>query len=116
MRGEGRPWAEIFRPKTLKEVADNEKALSQLLDWLRSWDRGTPEKRAALLYGPPGVGKTSAVEAAAGDLGYDLLELNASDIRTGKRIDALVGRVRGQEVTVLGRRRMILFDELEGLS
>jgi replication factor C large subunit len=116
MSGEGRPWAEIFRPKTLKDVADNEKALSQLLSWLRSWDGGVPEKRAAFLYGPPGVGKTSAVKAAASDLGYDLLELNASDFRTAKRIDALIGRARGQERTVLGRRRIILFDELEGIS
>lgn len=116
MRGEDRPWAELFRPKTLKEIADNEKALSQFVNWLKSWDKGLPEKRAAFLYGPPGVGKTSAVEAAARDLGYDLLELNASDFRTAKRIEALIGRSHSYETTVLGRRRMILFDELEGIS
>ncbi|MBS7653135.1 replication factor C large subunit [Candidatus Bathyarchaeota archaeon] len=116
MRGEDRTWAELFRPKTLREIADNEKALSQFLSWLKSWDKGFPEKRAAFLYGPPGVGKTSAVEAAARDLRYDLLELNASDFRTAKRIEALIGRAHGHETTVLGRRRMILFDELEGIS
>lgn len=116
MRGEGRPWAEIFRPKTIKDIVDNESAVSQFLHWLRAWDRGVPEKRAAFLHGPPGVGKTSLVEAAARELGYDLLELNASDFRTAKRIETLVGRAYSHGMTVMGRRRMILFDELEGIS
>jgi len=110
------PWTSRFTPRTLKDLAGNKRAVGRLLSWVRSWERGVPERRAAFLFGPPGVGKTSSVVAVANDLGFDLLEVNASDYRTGKRLDALIGRAAMQSRTVLGRRRMILIDELEGVS
>jgi len=110
------PWTSRFTPRTLKDLAGNKRAVGRLLSWVRSWERGVPERRAAFLFGPPGVGKTSSVVAVANDLGFDLLEVNASDYRTGKRLDALIGRTAMQSRTVLGRRRMILIDELEGVS
>ncbi|MCD6263420.1 AAA family ATPase, partial [Candidatus Bathyarchaeota archaeon] len=116
MRDEERPRSERFRPRTLREVVDNREALRRFLAWLRSWRGGPPRRRSAFLYGPPGVGKTSAVEAVANDLGFDLIEVNASDYRTAKRIETILGRASSQIRTLFGRRRMILFDEVEGLS
>ena len=116
MTDQSQPWTRRFRPRTLKDLADNEKAVSQFLSWVRSWERGVPERRASFLFGPPGVGKTSSVVAIANDLGFDLLEVNASDYRTRRRLDSLIGRAAMQSRTVLGRRRMILIDELEGIS
>jgi len=113
---ESQPWSSRFRPCTLKEIAGNERALRQLQIWLKSWDKGIPKQRAAFLHGPPGVGKTCSVVALANDLGYDLLEVNASDYRTKKNLDALIGRSIRQRVTITGKRRMILVDELEGIS
>ncbi len=116
MTGESQPWASRFRPCTLNEVAGNERAVRQLKNWVLSWRNKTPEYRAAFLYGPPGVGKTASVVALAKDMDYDLLEVNASDYRTRKRLEELVGRAAQQTVTITGKRRMILFDELEGTS
>lgn len=110
------PWSNLFRPCTLKEIAGNEKAIRQLQIWLKSWEGGAPKQRAAFLYGPPGVGKTCTVTALAADQGYELMEVNASDRRTKKRLNALIGRSIHQRVTITGKRRMILFDELEGVS
>lgn len=110
------PWTERFRPKTLEGVVGNEEAKRRLLEWLRSWEEGIPKRRAVLLYGPPGVGKTSLAAAIARDLGFDLLEVNASDYRTGRRLKEVLGKASTQQVTVTGRKRLILIDELEGLS
>jgi replication factor C large subunit len=116
MSGSGQPWAAKFRPRTVKELPDNEVAIGEFIRWIKSWEQGTPEKRAAFLYGPPGVGKTATVVAVANDFEFDLLEINASDTRTGRRLNEVVGRAAAQSLTVFGRRRMILLDELEGVS
>ena len=116
MTVDSRPWTDRFRPRTLREVTGNVRANGQLRMWMRSWEKGIPKQRAAFLYGPPGVGKTCSVVALAKDLGFDLLEVNASDYRTKSRLDELIGRAALQTMTITGRRRMILFDELEGVS
>jgi len=116
MTAENQPWTHRFRPSCQAEVVGNERALSQLRTWIRSWEKGIPKERAAFLHGPPGVGKTSCVVAIANDMDIDLLEVNASDFRTKKRLEGLVGRASLQTVTITGKRRMILFDELEGVS
>jgi len=40
-------------------------------------------RQAVVIYGSPGVGKTSAAHALANDMGWETVELNASDQRTG---------------------------------
>jgi len=116
MTDDVQPWTVRFRPRTRQDITDNERAVDQFISWVRSWERGVPKKRAAFLHGPPGVGKTSTVAAVANDLGFDLLEVNASDHRTRNLLEELIGRAALQSLTVLGRRRMILIDELEGVS
>jgi len=116
MKPEGSPWTERFRPRTLSDVAGNKEALRKLLNWVNSWKARPPQNRAVFLYGPPGVGKTSSVEALANDLGFDLVEVNASDYRTAKRLETILGKASAQTQTLFGTKRMILFDELEGIS
>ena len=40
-----------------------------------------PNKRACLISGQPGIGKTTFVRLLAKEYGYELIEYNASDIR-----------------------------------
>ncbi|RLI09520.1 replication factor C large subunit, partial [Candidatus Bathyarchaeota archaeon] len=108
-------WTEKYKPRTLSEVVGNEKAKSKLLEWARAWREGrVPEKKAAFLYGPPGTGKTVAVEALARDLGFELIETNASDFRTEAQIRRVVGSA-SLSSSLTGRPRMLLFDELDGI-
>ncbi len=110
------PWAVRFRPRIVADIADNRDAINELRLWLRTWEKGIPEKRAVFLHGPPGTGKTSSVHVLAEELGFDLLEINASDYRTRTRMEELIGRATTQNVTIFGKRRLILFDEMEGVS
>ncbi|MBC7130439.1 replication factor C large subunit, partial [Candidatus Bathyarchaeota archaeon] len=109
------PWTVKYKPKTLKEVIGNEEAKQKLLSWLRAWDKGIPEKRAAFLYGPPGVGKTVTVEALANDFQMELVEKNASDYRTEDVIKRFAG-LASQYGSLFGRKRLILLDELDGIT
>jgi replication factor C large subunit len=110
------PWAVKFKPKTTEEIADNKDAVFELTKWLKSWEKGIPEKRAVFLQGPPGIGKTMSIQVLADEMGFDMLEVNASDYRTRTRMEELIGRAATQNITIFGRRRLILFDEMEGIS
>lgn len=109
------PWTLKYKPQTLSEVVDNEDAKKAILQWVQSWDRGVPKKRALFLYGPPGTGKTVSVETLASDLDMELVQSNASDYRTAEAVERFAGRA-SQYSTLSGKRRLILFDELDGIT
>jgi len=109
------PWTTKYRPKRLSEIAGNLDAVNALLNWVKSWDKKVPSKKALLLHGPAGTGKTISVEAIANEYGYDLIEINASDSRTGDAIRRIAGMAAGQ-ATLFGKKRMILLDEIDGIN
>jgi replication factor C large subunit len=110
------PWTEKYRPRRVAEVVGNEEAKKQFEEWMRSWEKGNPSTKAALLVGPPGTGKTSLVLAYASEHGYDVVEVNASDERSSEKLKAIVGESARQ--TTLGgtRKRIILLDEVDGIA
>ncbi|MEM3769577.1 MAG: replication factor C large subunit [Candidatus Bathyarchaeia archaeon] len=109
------PWAVKYKPKCLKEVVGNRDAIQKFIEWVKSWDERIPKKRAAFLYGPPGVGKTVTVESLANDFRMELVEKNASDYRTEEAVKRFAG-LASQYGSLFGTRRIILFDELDGLT
>lgn len=79
-------WVEKYRPKRIADVVGNEEAKTAVLDWLKSKKR---KKKTVLLYGPPGVGKTTLINVAAEEFGFRVIEMNASDTRNEKAINAI---------------------------
>jgi len=108
-------WTQKYRPKTLSEVVGNEEAKKKILQWIQSWSRRPPKKRALFLHGPPGTGKTVSVEALANDLDMELVQSNASDYRTAEAVERFAGRA-SKYGTLSGKKRLILFDELDGIT
>lgn len=118
-------WTEKYRPKSLRDVVGNDRAITALRTWAERWNKGShPEKRAAVLSGKPGTGKTSSALALAHDLGWTIIELNASDTRnetTIKRI-ATAGSIN-ETFDSFGRfnqsrhggRKLIVLDEADNL-
>lgn len=107
-------WTEKYRPKSLKDVLGNNKAVSELREWAHSWEHGIPVTRAAILYGPAGTGKTSAAFALASEMDWDEVEMNASDVRTAGMIERIAGPA-SRTSTFSGRRRLVILDEADNL-
>ena len=84
-------WIERYRPSSASELEGNDAARKRISIWLESWKNGIPDKRGLLLCGPPGIGKTSIVKATAQDLGWIVIELNASDARNAAAIRRAAG-------------------------
>ena len=104
-------WTERYRPTTLSEVRGNDKARDALKEWADTWgDHG----EAVVIYGSPGVGKTSAAHALANDMGWPILEMNASDARTSDEIERFAGRA-ASNTTLGGDRQLIILDEADNL-
>ncbi|NPA97273.1 MAG: replication factor C large subunit [Crenarchaeota archaeon] len=109
------PWVIKYRPKRIAEVVDQEEAKAKFVEWLRRWPN--VPKRAALLYGPPGCGKTSLVEAAANEFGYEVIEMNASDFRRKTDIERIAKRA-ATTASLFGtsKKKLILLDEVDGIA
>src|SRR4030067_798007 len=84
-------WTEKYRPQTLSQVIGHNKALEELRQWAQSWEKGVPKDRAVVVYGRAGIGKTSVAHALGHDMGWEVIELNASDQRTADIIEKVVG-------------------------
>ncbi|HMK33350.1 MAG TPA: AAA family ATPase [Nitrosopumilaceae archaeon] len=103
-------WSEKYRPKNLLDMIGNEEAKESMVNWLGKWMKGC---KPVLLVGPPGIGKTTLATICAKQFGYDLIGLNASDIRNKQRIQEILGPVLGN-ASVLGKP-MIFVDEVDGI-
>ena len=103
-------WSEKYRPQNIFDMVGNEDARKQFVEWFGKWKKGT---KPLLLIGPPGIGKTTMCFLAGKQFGYDMISLNASDVRNKKNIQEILEPVLGNQ-TVLGKP-MIFVDEVDGV-
>lgn len=117
--------------------------LSRLIKWLNNWPKNNNGKvkhqkpnpwaknddgaafKAALLSGPPGVGKTTTAQLVAKHLGFDVIEFNASDTRNKKLLQSQVSELLSNKTLhgyfngnneKLTEKQVLLMDEVDGMA
>ena len=140
LNNEDRLWVDKYAPDNLNQVAGNKGQVEKLQRWLRQWHKnakfdfkkagpdGSGIYRAAMLSGPPGIGKTTAAHLVAKLEGFDVVETNASDTRSKKLMEAtlrgvldttsLLGFFAGDGKNVDGDKKklVLIMDEVDGMS
>ncbi|XP_076289848.1 germ line transcription factor 1 isoform X2 [Lasioglossum baleicum] len=137
---------EKYRPKAMKQILGQQGDKSnakKLHTWLKSWHKNRSSQvklvkpspwaknddgaffKAALLSGPPGIGKTTTVQVVCDELGFDLIEFNASDTRSKKLLQESVSELLSN--TTLKdyfidtknkptSKHVLLMDEVDGMA
>jgi len=108
-----KPWTQKYAPKTVKELKGQDRAAAELKRFILNFKN--EKKKAMLLYGPTGCGKTCSVYVMAQELGLEIVELNASDFRTGNSISSIIGSAAKQR-SLFFKGKIILVDEVDGIS
>jgi len=90
--------------------------VEELRQWALSWEKGIPKDRAVVIYGRAGTGKTTVAHALGHDMGWEVMELNASDQRTADIIEKVVGSA--SQMSTLegaGKKRLVIMDEADNI-
>ena len=137
---DSRLWVDKYSPSQIGQVCGNKGLVEKLQRWLRGWHKsaqyqfkkagadGTGIYRAAIIHGPPGIGKTTAAHLVANLEGYDVVETNASDTRSKKLVEtglrgvldttSLLGYFSGdgKKVEASKKKLVLIMDEVDGMS
>jgi replication factor C large subunit len=109
------PWTERHRPKSFEDVKGQEEAIERIKKFLEDFNLGKVQKRALLLHGPPGIGKTSLVYVAGLETKAEIFELNASDLRNKGKLQEILKPAMEQR-SLFKDNKIILVDEVDGIS
>ncbi|XP_007652805.1 replication factor C subunit 1 isoform X3 [Cricetulus griseus] len=137
-------WVDKYKPTSLKNIIGqqgDQSCANKLLRWLRNWHKSSPEEKkharfskhsskddgssfkAALLSGPPGVGKTTTASLVCQELGYSYVELNASDTRSKNSLKTIVAEsLDNTSIKGFYTRRAtpskhaLIMDEVDGMA
>ena len=114
-------WTERHRPTSESHLEGNETQRQKIRKWLDDWKNGVPKNKAILLVGPPGVGKTTVARAIAQDMGWNVIELNASDARNAASIRKAATKGATHRSLFFNpdendKKTLILIDEVDHLS
>jgi replication factor C large subunit len=109
------PLFEKYRPKKISDVKGQELAADKIKAYMGSFNKSTAKKKAVILYGPAGTGKTTLAHATANDMEFELFELNASDLRNRAKLDEVLGPST-QQKSLFAKGKIILVDEVDGVT
>lgn len=106
-------WTDKYKPCSFNEIACQYDAKVKLRQFILEFSKQS--KKAVLVYGPTGSGKTSCIYALAIQHKLEIVELNASDFRNKQQIHEIIGQA-SQQQSLFNKGKIILIDELEGID
>lgn len=101
-----------YYPKGLGDLIGLDEQVKKIATFLKNFKK--QKKKALLLTGPEGTGKTCSVYTMADSLGYEVVEVNASDKRNAENIKSIVGSA-SRQANLFAKPKIILIDEVDGL-
>ena len=108
---DSKSFAEKYRPKTLNEIMGQAEAIVKIKIFVANYPK---KKKAMVLYGGPGTGKTTMAHAIAKAMDAEIFELNASDLRNKNKLqEVLKPAIEQKSLTKLNK--IILVDEVDGI-
>ncbi|KAI3444153.1 hypothetical protein Pfo_000818 [Paulownia fortunei] len=107
----GHPWESVpFKhPSTFDTLAMDPSKKAEIMDDLLDFANGESFyqktgrawKRGYLLYGPPGTGKSSMIAAMANYLGYDIYDLELTEVNTNSELRKLLMKTSSKSIIVI---------------
>ncbi|KAG2692124.1 hypothetical protein I3843_08G036900 [Carya illinoinensis] len=107
----GHPWESVpFKhPSTFETLAMDPVKKQEIMEDLMGFANGQgfyqktgrAWKRGYLLYGPPGTGKSSMIAAMANYLGYDIYDLELTEVHTNSDLRKLLMKTSSKSIIVI---------------
>lgn len=107
-------WTETFFPNSLDEFVGNSELVKEVELWAMDWNKKRVGK-PLLFFGHVGSGKTCLAYLIARLNGWSIFELNTSDLRNKDKIERVVLPAL-QNASFSGQLRLVLLDEIDGVS
>ncbi|MDE1865163.1 MAG: replication factor C large subunit [Candidatus Micrarchaeota archaeon] len=103
----------IYMPESLDKIVGNPGVVNRLRLFASDSDKGVA-RTPLMLHGPSGVGKSVSAHLLAGERGWNVVELNASDYRDSETIERRLMSAASSR-SIFGKRNLILLDEVDEL-
>ncbi len=104
--------SEKHRAKRYQDFRSQEEVIKEIEQFLKDFPK---KKKALLLHGPAGTGKTSLVHAAAKEHDLEIIELNSSDLRNRSKLEERL-KPATQQMSLFKKGKIILMDEVDGVT
>jgi replication factor C large subunit len=108
------PWVEKYRPKNFRDIKGQNEVIDKVRKFLEDFNK-KGSKKAIVLHGPPGTGKTTIAHVIGKETNSEIFELNASDLRDKKRLEEVL-RPAMEQKSLINQGKIILVDEVDGIS